>query len=77
MPKMTEEEAWNLAEQVENNPPKVTGNGKNGFFMKHKGNVVIISDVSAAYLRVCAEAANKTPSELIDEMVQERIRAAM
>ena len=57
MPKMTEEEAWNLAEQVENNPPKVTGNGKNGFFMKHKGNVVIISDVSAAYLRVCAETA--------------------
>jgi len=76
MPKMTEE-AWNLAEKVEKNPPEVTGNGKSGFFMKHKGNVVIIIDVSAAYLRVCAEAASKTPSELIDEMVQERIRAAM
>jgi len=71
MPGMTEEEAWALAEQVEKNPPKVSGNGKNGFFMKHRGNVIAVSDVSATYLRVCADAVNKTPSELIDEMVQE------
>ena len=77
MTRMTEEEAEALAEQVERNPPKVSGDGKSGFFMKHKGNVIIVSDISAAYLRACADSAHKTPSELVDEMVQERISAAM
>ena len=77
MPRMTEEEAWILAEQVEKDPPKVSGDGKSGFFMKYKGNVIIVNDVSAAYLRACADAAHKTPSELVDEMVQERINASM
>ena len=77
MPEMTEEEAWNLAEQVEKNPPKVSGNGKNGFFMKNRGNIIVVSDVYATYLRIRADAAHKTPSEIIDEMVQERITATM
>ena len=73
MPRMTEEEAWMLAEQVEKNPPKVSGNGKSGFFMKHKGNVIVISELSATYLRTRADATHKTPSELIDEMVRNEI----
>ena len=77
MPRMTEEEAWELAEHVEKNPPKVSGDGKSGFFMKNKGNVIIVSDVSATYHRVRADATQKTPSELVDEMVQERIHATM
>ena len=77
MPRMTEEEAWKLAEEVEKNPPKVSGDGKSGFFMKHKGNIIILSDVSAAYLRARADAARKTPSEIVEEMVHERISAAM
>ena len=39
MPGMTDEEADALDELVTKNPPKVSGNGKNGFFMKHKGNM--------------------------------------
>ena len=77
MPRMTEEEAWKLAEQVEKNPPTVSGDGKSGFFMENKGNIIIVSDFSATYLRTCADAVHKTPSELIDEMVQERINARM
>ena len=77
MPRMTEEEAWKLAEEVEKNPPKVSGDGKNGFFMKHKGNIFVVSDVSATYLRTRADATGTTPSELIDEMVLERINTAM
>ena len=73
MPRMTEEEAWKLAEQVEENPPKVTGSGKNGFFMKHKGNIIVISELSATYLRSRANTTNKTPSELIDEMIRNEI----
>ncbi|MDR3200504.1 MAG: hypothetical protein LBT68_03495, partial [Spirochaetales bacterium] len=58
------------------NTPKVSGDGKSGFFSKHKGNIVILDDVSATYLRVKSEAAHKTPSELISEMVREKISAS-
>ena len=73
MPRMTEEEAWKLAEEVEKNPPKVSGDGKSGFFMKNKGNIFIVSDVSAAYLCTRADATHKTPSELIDELIRGEI----
>jgi hypothetical protein len=77
MPRMTDEEADALSEEVLKNPPKVSGDGKNGFFMKHKGNVVILDDVSATWLRVASESAHKTPAEIINEMVHERIAAAL
>ena len=76
MPRMTEEEAFALDELVMKNPPKVSGDGKSGFFMKHKGNIIIVNDISAAYLRARADAVHKTPSELVDEMVQEKLDAA-
>ena len=76
MPRMTEEEAWALAEQVEKNPPKVSGDGENGFFMKNKGNIVVLDDVSATWLRVTSETIHKTPSELISEMVREKMELA-
>jgi hypothetical protein len=74
---MTDEEADALDELVTRNPPKVSGNGKSGFFMKHKGNVVILDDVSAAWLRAASEAAHKTPGEIIGDMVREKITAAL
>jgi len=43
MPRMTEEEADALDELVTKNPPRVSGDGKNGFFMKHKGNIEIVT----------------------------------
>ncbi|MCL1992871.1 MAG: hypothetical protein FWG66_07975 [Spirochaetes bacterium] len=73
---MTEEDAWKLAEQVEKYPPKVSGDGKSGLFMKHKGNIVVLDDVSATWLRVTSEAINKTPSELIGEMIREKMTLA-
>jgi hypothetical protein len=76
MPRMTDEEADALDELVTKNPPKVSGNGKSGLFMKHKGNIVIINDISATYLRARADATHKTPAEIIDEMVRERIAAS-
>ena len=76
MPRMTDEEAWALAEEVEKNPPKVSGNGKNGFFMKHKGNIVVLDDVSATWLRVKSESDNKSPSEFINEMIREKMALA-
>jgi len=77
MPDMTEEEYDALDELLTKTTPKVSGDGKSGFFMKNKGNIVIISDISAAYLRSRAEATHKTPSEIIDEMVMEQVRAVV
>ena len=77
MPDLTEEEYDTLDEYYTKNPPEVSGDGKSGFFMQHKGNIIIISDTSAAYLRVKAESVHKTPSELVDEMIQEQIATAV
>ncbi|MDR1099882.1 MAG: hypothetical protein LBL28_05310 [Treponema sp.] len=73
MPDLTEEEYDALDEKWTKTTPKVSGNGKNGFFVKYKGNIVIINDISAAWLRARADAAHKTPSEIIDDMVWEQI----
>jgi hypothetical protein len=75
MPDLTEEEYDALDEKWTRTTPKVSGDGKSGFFVKHKGNIVIVNDVSAAYLHAHAEAAHKTVSEIIDEMVRERVNA--
>nr|AGS51694.1 hypothetical protein [uncultured bacterium contig00032] len=77
MPKMTDEEADALDELVTKNPPKVSGDGKSGFFMKHKGNIVILDDVSATWLRAVSESAHKTPSEFIGDMIQEKMAVAL
>jgi hypothetical protein len=55
---MTDKEADALDELVTKNPPKVSGNGKSGFFMKHKGNIVVLDDVTATWLRAVSEAAH-------------------
>jgi hypothetical protein len=77
MPKMTDEEADALDELVMKTPPKVSGDGKSGLFMKHKGNIVILDDVSATWLRVAGETVHKTPSELISEMVREKMAVTL
>ncbi len=77
MARMTDEEADALDEIVTKNPPKVTGNGKNGFFMKNKGNIIILDDISATWLRVRAESTHKAPSELVNEMIREKIAVAI
>jgi hypothetical protein len=77
MPDLTEEEYDALDEYYTKNPPEVSGDGKSGFFMQHKGNIIIVSDTSATYLRAKAESVHKTPSELVDEMIQDQIAASM
>jgi len=77
MPRMTDEEAAALADRVAQNPPGVSGDGKGGFFMKHKGNIVILDDVSATWLQATSQSTKKTPSELVSEMIKEKITASM
>ena len=77
MPDMTEEEYDALDELWTKNPPKISGDGKSGFFMQHKNEIVILDDVSSTWLRLKSETTHKTPTELIGEMVRERIAASL
>ena len=70
MPRMTEEEAWALAEEVEKNPPRVDPSKA-----RHVSRMVALDDFSADYLMSASIGSNKTPSEIISEMVRERIAA--
>ena len=80
MARMTEEEAWALDEYWTTHTPKLSGDGKSGFFAKHreKGDTLVFLDtVSAAWLRVKAEADHKSVGQIISEMVREKIAASM
>jgi hypothetical protein len=77
MPDMTEEEYDALDELWTKNPPKVSGDGKSGFFMQHKNEIVILDDVSSTWLQLKAETTKKTTTEIIGEMVREKLAAAV
>jgi len=77
MPDMTEEEYDALDELWTKNPPKVSGDGKSGFFMQHKNEIVILDDVSSTWLQLKAETTKKTTTEIIGEMVREKLAAAI
>ena len=75
---LTDEEYDRLDEKWTKTTPKVGPNGS-GYFSQHKSaaRTVTIDDFSADYLMVKAMDTNKTPAEIIREMVQERISASL
>jgi hypothetical protein len=78
MSEMTDEEAKRLDEKWTKNPPKPGPNGTGYFTQCNKSAyTVTIDKITAHYLITKAAAANKTPSQIISEMVRERIAAAM
>jgi hypothetical protein len=77
MAHMTDEEAKRLDEKWTKNPPKPGPNGTGYFTQCNKSAyTVTIDKVTAHYLNTKAAAVHKTPSEIIDEMVRERIAAS-
>jgi hypothetical protein len=75
MADMTEEEYNVLDELWTNNPPKVSGDGKSGFFIKHKNEIVILDNVSATWLQLKSEISHKSTSEIIGDLIREKIAA--
>ena len=71
MPRMTEEEAWALEDEVTRNPPKVDPSKA-----RHPVRMIAVDDFSADWIRIKAIAEHKAPAEIISEMVQERLVAA-
>ena len=70
MPRMTEEEAWALEEEVTNNPPKVDPTKA-----RRPVRMVTVDDFSADWLRVKAAAEHTTPEALIGALVRKEIAA--
>jgi hypothetical protein len=73
---MTEEEADALDEYYTANPPQVKAGLKGGFFTEHKDHIVILDDLSSSYIRSMAEATNKTPMQIVGEMVRQKLAAS-
>ena len=72
MPKMTEEEADALDDFVTKNPPKV-----DPAKARHVTRMVPIDEFSADYLSSVAIATQKTPSEIISELVREKVAVSI
>ena len=77
MPDLTDEEYDALDEYWTINTPKLSGNGKSGFFAKHTGQVVFIDNLCANWLRIKAAAKNTTPDVVIGELVRAEIARAV
>jgi hypothetical protein len=75
MAEMTEKEAWELDERWTRTDPQVNPRGQ-GFFARNGFKMVSLDDLSAAYITARAEAAHKEPSQIIGEMVRERLAAS-
>jgi hypothetical protein len=72
---MTEEEADALDELWANTTPAID-TGRSGYFTRHMAHLVEVDDLSAAYLRAKADAARKTPAEIISDMVHREMEIA-
>jgi len=73
---MTDEEADALDEYYTKNPPRVDPS-KNGGFAKKSFKLVAIDNFCADYLMTKAISDHKSPDQIINEMVRERIAAAI
>jgi hypothetical protein len=80
MGNLTEEEYDALDEHYTKNPPKVNpAKEGTGFFTKQTAaaRTVTLDNLSADYLTVKAMATQKTPAQIISDMVQREIAAAV
>ena len=76
MKTMTDEEADALDEYYTKNPPRVDPS-KNGGFAKKSFKLVAIDNFCADYLMTKAISDQKSPDQIINEMIRERIAVAI
>jgi hypothetical protein len=73
---MTEEEADALDEYYTKNLPKIDGK-KGGVISRSGFRMVSLDRLSENYLMTMAFATQKSPTELISEMIRKEIKAKM
>jgi len=74
---LTDDEYNRLDEKWTKSTPKIGPNGS-GYFSQCKtaARTITIDDFSADYLMIKAMDTHKTPAEIINEMVHERLAAS-
>ena len=75
MARMTEEEAWALDDFVTNNEITLGSNGS-GWLSQRELRLLGLKNMTINYIMTKAAADNKTPAQLIDELVSKEIAAA-
>jgi len=75
MARLTEEEAYALDDFVTNNEITLGPNGTD-WLTQREMRLWGMSNMTVNYLMTKAAADHKTPAQIIDEMVQERVAAA-
>jgi len=76
MPYMTEEEADALDEELTRTIPKVDF-AKPDIFIRQRELLNVLSPTAADYIMTRALSTNKTPAQIIGELVGEKIAAAL
>ena len=76
MAQMTEEEADYWDDYYTKNPPKVDPSKKGGYFTRQRELLNVLDRVSADYILTRSLSDNKTPSQIIGELVRSAIAAA-
>jgi hypothetical protein len=75
MARLTEEEAYTLDDYVTNNEITLGPDGTD-WLTQREMRLWGMSNMTVNYLMTKAAADHKTPAQIIDEMVQERVAAA-
>ena len=67
----TDEETWALQKMWAENPPELLEGS--GPLTKHRNLLNLLDDVSANYILTISEREHKTPSQVVSDMVRERM----
>ena len=76
MAKMTEEEAWALSDHFTNNEYTLGPDGSDWLSQREMRSFGF-SNLTINYLTTKAAALHKTPAQIVEEMVRERLAAAV
>ena len=72
---MTDEEYDALDEELTRNPPRIISNGRD-WLSQREIRISGLKNMTIQYLLAKANAANKSPAQIIDELVSEKVAAA-
>ena len=76
MEKMTEEEAWALDEEISNDDAIEFGTNGTGFLSMRDTRLMGLNDISVKYLMTKARATNKSPGQIVNELIKQAISQA-
>ena len=73
---MTDEEYDALDEELTRNPPRIISNGSD-WLSQREFRILGLKNMTIQYLLTKAKADNKSPVQIIDELVSEKIAASV